>query len=182
MSARRLATLALSIVAVSPAAADDTKTWTNIGEIGGPVLWVAGLASSLVQDGRLGTRHAARTLDGFIVDGLATEALKSLTRERRPYSTSHDSFPSLHASLSFEVAAAQSFYHPGQAPLWYAAAALISYSRIPAHEHHWQDVVAGSALGYGCGQLSVSSPRGWLVSPILERSRPGLSLSFATTF
>jgi membrane-associated phospholipid phosphatase len=156
----------------------DHETWLEIGNAGGPVFWVAGLGSSLVQDGRLGPDHAARTFDGFLVSGVLAEGLGDITNERRPYSNAHDSFPSTHATLSFEIAAAQSYYHPRQTVLWYGVASVIAYSRIPAEEHHWQDVIAGAALGYGAGQLSVSSRHGWIIAPLLEKGRPGLSLTF----
>ena len=158
------------------------SSWRTFSNVGGATLWIAGLSSSLFQDGRLGPDHAARTLDGFIVDAALNEGLSAVVREKRPYGNAHDSFPSLHSSLSFEVAAAQSYYHPRQAPIWYGAAALISYSRIPAHEHYWQDVLCGGLLGYGSGQLSVSSRHGWLIAPIFEGRRTGGSFSCSFRF
>ncbi|HWD39858.1 MAG TPA: phosphatase PAP2 family protein [Fimbriimonas sp.] len=126
--------------------------------------------------------HASRTADGFLATIALGEGLNLATREKRPYSDSRDSFPSDHASLSFEIAAAQSYYHPRQAVVWYGLAGVVAYSRLPAHEHHWQDVVAGALLGYGAGQLSVSSRHGWFLAPIVENSRIGGSLMLTETF
>lgn len=161
------------------ALATDQQSWSKIGDFGGPILWVAGLGSSLLQDGDSGRAHAARTFDGFLVTGLATELLKVTTREKRPYDNTFDSFPSAHASLSFSVAAAQAYYHPKQAPLWYGAAAVVSYARVAGHEHHPQDVLAGAILGFALGRASVTSRRGWIVAPYMEGGRPGLMFSMS---
>jgi membrane-associated phospholipid phosphatase len=171
--------VALCLASFDAAFASGDKFWLDVGDIGGPVFWVAGLGSSLVQDGHLGWDHTARTADGFLATLVVGEGIDLATREKRPYGNSLDSFPSDHASLSFEIAAAQSYYHPKQAFAWYGVATLIAYSRIPAHEHHWQDVIAGAALGYGGGQLSVSSRHGWFLAPIIENSRLGGSLMFS---
>ena len=156
---------------------DNVKTWDQISQIGGPAFWGLGLGSSLVQDGRLGGEHAARTLDGFLVAGASSELIEHFTREKRPYSDKVDSFPSTHAALSFEIAASQSYFHPSQAPLWYGGAAVISYARVAGHRHHWWDVLAGAALGYAAGQLSASSRHGWITAPLVHpQERPAFML------
>lgn len=158
------------------------KTWHNVGEIGGPALVIAGLGSSFIQDGNLGTAHAARTFDGLLVSGAAAELLKVTTRERRPYGTTLDSFPSEHATAAFAVAAAQSYYHPKQAPYWYGAATLIAVARVAGHDHYIQDVVVGAGLGYAAGTLSVTSKHGWLIAPVVEKNRAGLLFAFNKQF
>jgi membrane-associated phospholipid phosphatase len=170
--------VALLIVSFAGSAGADVKTWADVGEIGGPVLWTVGLGSSLFQDGSLGKAHAARTLDGVIAAGLLTEGLKVTTREPRPYDGGHDSFPSMHASLSFAVASAQAFYHPRQAIFWYGAAAIVSYARVAGHEHHPQDAVAGAALGTGCGRWAVTSPHGLFIGPMFNGHRMGFALAY----
>ena len=179
--APRALVLATSI-GIAAAGQAQVKTWHDIGEIGGPVLVVAGLGSSLVQDGSAGAGHAARTLDGLLVSGGFAELLKVTTRERRPYGTTFDSFPSEHATASFAAAAAQAYYHPRQAIFWYGAATLVSVARVAGHDHFIQDVVFGAGLGYAAGQLSVTSRHGWLVAPLIEKSHPGLMVSFTKTF
>ncbi|MHB8635606.1 MAG: phosphatase PAP2 family protein [Fimbriimonadaceae bacterium] len=182
-SIRSLRTLVFAIsIGAAAASQAQVRTWHNIGEIGGPVLWAAGLGSSLVQDGSVGLGHAARTLDGMLASGGIAELLKVTTRERRPYGTDLDSFPSGHATLSFAVAAAQAYYHPRQAPFWYGAATFIGIARVAGHDHFIQDVVVGAGLGYAAGQLSASSHRGWFVAPLIERGRPGFMLSFSRSF
>ena len=170
---------ALLVAACSAGANADVKTWSNVGNIGGPVLWVAGLGSSLLQDGSQGKEHAARTLDGLVVAGLLSEGLQFATHEPRPYTSGHDSFPSDHATLSFAVAAAQSYYHPRQALLWYGAASVISYARVAGHEHHPQDVIAGAALGFAVGRLAVTSRRGWVFGPMFSGDGAGVELTYS---
>ena len=172
--------LALAItIGIAATGHAQVKTWHNIGEIGGPIFWAAGLASSLVQDGSQGLDHAARTLDGMIVSGGLAELIHFAVPERRPYGTTLDSFPSGHTTLSFAVAAAQSHYHPKQAPFWYAAAGLIGYARVAGHDHYFQDVLVGAGFGYAGGQLSASSRHGWIVAPLVENRHVGLRLGFA---
>lgn len=173
------ATVLFAVAAVSQA---QVSFWHNVGQIGGPVFWVAGLGSSFVQDGSLGLDHAARTFDGMLAAGGVTELLQVTTRERDPYGNGHGAFPSMHTSLSFAVAAAQSNYHPSQAPLWYGAASVIGVARVLGHDHFIQDVVVGAGLGYAAGQLSVSSRHGWFFAPMVEHGRAGFALGVNQSF
>ncbi|HLK15591.1 MAG TPA: phosphatase PAP2 family protein [Fimbriimonadaceae bacterium] len=172
----------LAVMAAAAAGSAQVQTWHNVGEIGGPVLVVAGLAAPFIQDGDRAGSHAARTFDGLLVSGAAAEFLKVTTRERRPYGTTLDSFPSEHATASFAVAAAQSYYHPKQAPFWYGAATIVAVARVAGHDHFVQDVIAGAALGTGAGYLSVTSKHGWLIAPIVEKGRAGVLLTLNSRF
>ncbi|NMG46240.1 phosphatase PAP2 family protein [Aromatoleum toluvorans] len=70
----------------------------------------------------------------------------------RPNGRDDRSFPSRHTAASF--AAAQYLQTRGG---WeyglpaYAAAALVGYSRVRAHEHYWKDVAAGAGIGIASG-------------------------------
>lgn len=160
----------LAIVAIASPCHSQVRTWHEVGEYGGPAFWAVGLGSSLFQDGREGPSHAGRTFDGMLVAGGLTEALKLVTHEHRPDGGGTDSFPSGHAALSFAVAASQSNFHPGQAPLWYGTAALIAAARVAGHDHFVQDVLAGAAIGYAAGHLSASSRHGWFVGAVADRT------------
>ena len=60
------------------------------------------------------------------------------------------SFPSGHAATSFACAATLSFMLPRHAaPVLYALAAAIAYSRVYVGVHYALDVMAGAALGLG---------------------------------
>jgi len=147
------------------------------------LILVAGLGSSLLQDGEEGKNHTLRTLDSVVTSGLLTEGLKRVVRERRPDNPNErDSFPSNHATLSFAVATMQSHYHPKQAPLWYLGAALVSESRVKLNRHRWHDVAAGAALGYFTARYELKQKRGLLLAPLIGRDEAnnrsiGLSVS-----
>ena len=134
----------------------------------GNILYLAlGVGLPLATDGRDGKEHSLRALDSLGTSVLLAEGLKALVREKRPDSSSHDSFPSGHATAAFAVAAAESAFHPHQAPLWYLGAVLIAASRVRLHRHTVGDVVAGAALGYGVTRLELSAPRGLILSPFI---------------
>ena len=72
----------------------------------------------------------------------------------------------------------QARFHPQEAVLWYAGAALIGESRIQERKHHLFDVLAGAGLGFGVARLELSLPRGLVLQPFIgERGRAGLALS-----
>jgi membrane-associated phospholipid phosphatase len=171
-----------AVLSTGLAQADDPTPWRNASDLSAAVLTLTGLTAPLLEDGHAGWSRSVRTFDGLAIDATLTEGLKFLTKEKRPYDDHRDSFPSLHASVSFEIAAAESYFHPSQAPLWYGAAALISYSRIPAHEHHWQDILAGAALGYASGHLAASSREGWPLNGGPTRKSRGLSFAYSFSF
>lgn len=174
---RRMATtvtipsIILGWVCLSPAAlADSPSRQAAKFESGsGNILYlVAAVGLPLLTDGRGGRNHALRAADALGTSVLLAEGLKSLVREKRPDASSHDSFPSGHATAAFAVATVESQFHPRQAPLWYTGATLISYSRVRLNRHHVQDVVAGAALGYFTARLELSRPRGLILSPLIS--------------
>ncbi|GAB7141224.1 phosphatase PAP2 family protein [Deferribacterales bacterium RsTz2092] len=84
------------------------------------------------------------------VTQLASEGLKSATKEKRPDYKSGDSkksFPSGHAAGAFSGA---TFIHRryglNQAIVPYMAATFVAYSRVDARKHYVHDVVAGAAI------------------------------------
>jgi len=137
----------------------------------------AAVGLPLLTDGHDGKNHTLRTADSLLVSVALSEGLKSLVREKRPDSNSHDSFPSGHATAAFAVATVESQEHPRQASLWYLGASLISYSRIRLHRHFVGDVLAGAALGYGTARLELSQPHGLLLSPFITSDGIGLQMS-----
>lgn len=144
---------------------------------GGNILYLAaGIGLPLLTDGNQGQNHSLRALDAMGTSVLVTEGLKALTREKRPDSNAHDSFPSGHATAAFAVATAQSAFHPREAPLWYLGATLISLSRVRLHRHTNGDVLAGAAVGYGVTRLELSAPRGLILSPVIQPDGHGVGL------
>jgi membrane-associated phospholipid phosphatase len=133
----------------------------------------------LVADGKAGRNHTLRAGDALATSLLLDAGLDALTREKRPDSDAHDSFPSGHATAAFSLATVESALHPKQAVYWYTGATLIAASRFSLHRHTVGDVLAGAALGYGVGQWEMSSRRGLLLSPWIqpEKRAYGLFLS-----
>ena len=144
-----LTALALSLLA-SAAHADAERTFWEITSDGVYAMVGAGeLAMAL--DGRDGRQAALQGLEALAAQGAATELLKWTVREKRPNRREFDSFPSLHASTAFCMAKVIRQSDPHWAPYAYVGAGLIAASRVQLDEHHWQDVVAGAALGYVSG-------------------------------
>jgi hypothetical protein len=102
--------------------------------------------------------------------------LKLLTREKRPDSNEHDSFPSGHATAAFAIATVQSDLHPKQSWEWYAGATLISWSRLRLDRHHLQDVIAGAGLGYSVSRYEISQPHGIVLQPWINPDKPGVMI------
>lgn len=89
--------------------------------------------------------------------GLKT-GLKAVVKEERPDHSDNKSFPSGHAAMAF--AAARSIDKEfRKESIWipiagYAAATAVGIERIANKHHHWYDVVAGAAVGYGAAELT----------------------------
>jgi membrane-associated phospholipid phosphatase len=157
----------------------DGPTWAKFASTTGSIAYLAvGTLLPLERDGSFGRAHTLRTMDSLFVSVALSEGLKKVTREKRPDSNAHDSFPSGHATAAFAVATMESEFHPNEAPLWYAGAAAIGDSRVVLHRHHWGDVIAGAALGYGTSRFELSRSRGILIQPLMnEDGTVGLMMS-----
>lgn len=160
-----LATAAL----LAPILVQADNGWAKFASGSGATAFLAaGVLLPLERDHSLGREHTLRALDSLTVSVALSEALKSITHVKRPDSNEHDSFPSGHATAAFSVAAMESNFHPKEAPLWYAGAAAIADSRIVLHRHHWSDVIAGAALGYGTSQFELGRKKGILIQPWMD--------------
>lgn len=135
---------------------------------GSALFLAAGTLLPLVDGDPQGSQRSVRVADALLTSTLLTEGLKRLTREERPDGSSHDSFPSEHATAAFAVAAMQAHYHRKQAAFWYGGAALIGASRVQLERHYWHDVLSGAALGYLTAQLELRQGRGLLLRPFVN--------------
>lgn len=162
-----------------PAQADGpTRQAAKFASGGGSIAFLAaGIGLPLIRDGHDGKTRTLRAIDAVGTTVILTEGIKALTREKRPDSNEHNSFPSGHASAAFAVATLESHLHPREAPLWFLGATLIAASRVRLHRHYSQDVIAGAALGYGVTRLEISAPRGLILSPIIEPGGMGIQVS-----
>ena len=129
-------------------------------EMAGRALW---------QGGHNWPRFAVNTLASVGVAYVGKTALKAMIKEERPDHSDNKSFPSGHASMAF--AAARSIDKEfRRESIWipiagYAAATAVGIERIANKHHHWYDVVAGAAVGYGAAELTW-----WLSDKLLGTS------------
>lgn len=111
-----------------------------------------------VQDGHNWPRFIVNTIGSVGVAYVGKTALKAMIKEERPDHSDHKSFPSGHAAIAF--AAARSIDKEFRKDcIWipiggYAAATAVGIERIASDRHHWYDVVAGAAVGYGAAELT----------------------------
>jgi hypothetical protein len=81
--------------------------------------------------------------------------LQSVIKERRPDGSNMRSFPSDSTAVAFSAAAfLEKRYGWDYGLPAYALAAFVGYSRVEADKHHWGDVVAGAAIGWGFSALT----------------------------
>ena len=103
-------------------------------------------------------RFAVNIVASIGVGYIGKTALKAMIKEERPDHSDNKSFPSGHATIAF--AAARSIDKEFRKDcIWipiagYAAATAIGVERIANKRHHWYDVVAGGALGFGAAELT----------------------------
>lgn len=103
-------------------------------------------------------RFAVNTVASMGVAFVGKTALKAFVNEERPDHSDNKSFPSGHAAIAF--AAARSIDKEfRKESIWipiagYAAATALGVERVVSDRHHWYDVAAGAALGYGAAELT----------------------------
>lgn len=113
-------------------------------------------------------RFAVNTVASVGVAYIGKTALKAVVKEERPDHSDNKSFPSGHAAMAF--AAARSIDKEfRKESIWipiagYAAATAIGVERVVNDHHHWYDVAAGAALGFGAAELSW-----WLSDQLLRK-------------
>lgn len=115
-------------------------------------------------------RFAVNTIASVGVSYVAKSALKKMIKEERPDHSDNGSFPSGHAAMAF--AAARSIDKEfRKESIWipiagYAAATAVGVQRMASDRHHWYDVVAGGALGFGAAELTW-----WLSDKVFKNDR-----------
>jgi hypothetical protein len=129
------------------------KGWENVGNFWGEGYTQAGVALAfwgtgwLWKDQKLaGTGEVL--MEAEILNGIFTTAFKSIVGRERPDKSSHDSFPSGHASDSFCFAAViDDRLGHGYGAAAYALALLTGMSRMESDRHYFSDVVMGAGMG-----------------------------------
>ena len=80
--------------------------------------------------------------------------LKQIVKEQRPDKSDFQSFPSDTAALAFAPAAFLWDRYGWQYGVpAYLAAGYVGYERVHSKQHHWYDVAASAAIGWGYSRL-----------------------------
>ena len=121
-------------------------------------------------------RFAVNTVASVAVAYVGKTVLKAVVNEERPDHSDNKSFPSGHASMAFAAARSIDKEFRKDSP-WisvagYAAATAVGVERVVNDHHHWYDVLAGAALGFGSAELT------WWVSDKLFPNR-NVAVGFA---
>jgi len=170
------AMLLVLLLLPAPSARADSAL-TTAGDVGEVLLPLLTLGYAGYQRDGTGLAQAGA---GIGTAAAATWTAKALIHEDRPDGSDDDSFPSGHAGLTFASAAFLHHRYGWRTALpAYAAAGLVAYSRIPANEHYWHDVLAGAALGWACGWFWTDPRQPVKVMPVAGRDRWGVQLSWA---
>lgn len=103
-------------------------------------------------------RFIVNTIGSVGVAYIGKTALKAMIKEERPDHSDNKSFPSGHAAMAFAVARSIDKEFRKDC-IWipiagYVAATAVGIERIANKRHHWYDVVAGAAVGYGAAELT----------------------------
>jgi membrane-associated phospholipid phosphatase len=112
------------------------------------------------------------------------ELLKRTVHEMRPDGSDNKSFPSGHTAVAFAaVRFMDKRYGEQMAPYtpWlYVAAGMTGVARVEANKHHWRDVLAGGALGWGASQLWTQPVQGGQLSVV--PANKGMALAWQRTW
>jgi membrane-associated phospholipid phosphatase len=107
-----------------------------------------------------------------------TYGLKYTVQRERPDHSSHDSFPSGHASQTFASATVLA-RHFGRRAAWpaYGVATFVSFSRVNQQRHFLSDMVFGAGLGLAVGWNGTRQIADWAVAPDVSPSRLAIQVS-----
>lgn len=135
------------------------------------VLLSVGILLSPVMRRRWGRGIGWWALDVCICTFLISQVLKLAFRLPRP-TGSLSGFPSGHTMLAFALAWLVSQVQPRLAPLWFALAVAIGWSRVEVNAHFTYQVLCGAALGAALGLLISDRPKGVLLPRCLPSRVP----------
>lgn len=149
-------------VPMNPATVSHAQTASNAGVAAlagvGAGMYLWGYATARDQPRETGLLAGEAGIDAVI----DTEALKYIFGRERPFIgdgrgrffQGGDSFPSIHASVSWAIASVIAHEYPGLLTqiLAYGTATGVGAARIIGHQHFATDVIAGSALGWYLGR------------------------------
>ena len=97
-----------------------------------------------------------RVVDALILTGAVSGLAKLTINSRRPspYEANTHGMPSGHTAFSFAIAAVVSERDPDWKWPAYGTAALVAWSRHDLRQHHWDQIIAGAAVGTYLGRVA----------------------------
>jgi membrane-associated phospholipid phosphatase len=111
----------------------------------------------------------------FAASWLTTRGLKHMIEKPRPDNSDNNSFPSGHASTTFQSAAfIRKRYGWKYGLPAYAGATFVAYSRVYADKHYVDDVMAGAAIGIIASEIFTTPRNRVSVSPMMGKDTYGL--------
>ena len=148
-----------------------------------PTAAVFGLKMVGVEAESSWKRRLTVSVISFGLNAGVTYGLKHTIHEMRPDGTDNKSFPSGHTAVAFCGATTLMHEYRKVSP-WigvagYAVATTVAVDRVRRNRHHWYDVVAGAAIGFGSAEAGY-----WIGDKILGTRKNGkndVSLSLAPT-
>ena len=106
-----------------------------------------------------------------VLTPLCVEGLKRATRLPRP-DGDPSGFPSGHTTFAFALAWLLMQSYPRLAPLWFAVAIAIGWSRVEGHAHFPYQVLCGAffgtIIGWGISHKIARPPSGARVAPVMK--------------
>jgi len=162
------AILAMFVLHAGTAAAADSRKLQTQGDIITALLPMVAFGTAYFKDDSEGEKQWLRgTVLHEVLYAVLIPIFDQTSLGKRPNGDSH-SFPSGHAGFAF----AQAGFLQERYGWWYGAPALVlaatvSYIRVDIGKHHWRDVIAGGALGYGSALLTVTPQKATHLAPII---------------
>jgi membrane-associated phospholipid phosphatase len=163
------AILAIFVLHVGTAAAADSRsTLQRDGDIITVILPLAAFGTAYFKGDSEGQKQWLRAtgVHEVLYSGLVL-AFNETSLGKRPSGGPY-SFPSGHAGFVFAQAGfLQERYGWGYGAPALVLATAVSYIRVNIRKHHWRDVIAGGALGYGSVLLTVTPLHAIHLAPII---------------
>ncbi|MCK9420850.1 MAG: phosphatase PAP2 family protein [Nitrospirae bacterium] len=163
-----VAILAIFVLHAATAAADSRSRLQAAGDIITDLLPLAALGTAYFKGDSDGGKQWLRdtVLHEVLYTGLVL-GFNETSLGKRPNGGPY-SFPSGHAGFVFAQAGfLQERYGWRYGAPALLLAATVSYIRVDIRKHHWRDVIAGGALGYGCAWLTVTPLNAIHLAPII---------------
>ncbi len=164
-------------MAAGSASAGNGLTWANGSDMLAVGLPALAAGSAWSQGDTEGLKQLTYTMATTVG---AAEVLKNTVHSVRPDGSDNKSFPSAHTAVAFAAVRYMDKRYSAEiapyTPWLYAAAGLTGVARVQANKHHWQDVLAGGALGWGAAQWWAAPIQGGQLSVL--PSSGGLALAW----